>query len=496
MNDNKVDVVLIGAGIMSAVLGTMLRSLDPSLKIVLLEKLDAVAKESTHCWNNAGTGHAAYCELNYTPLNNGQLETAKAFAINAGFETTLQFLCHLKESGIVSDVERSINRVPHISFVHNEEHIAFLKARHQALSQHPMFAEMQYSEAFEQLEQWMPLMMQARDANERMAATYVDHGTDVDFGSLTKSLIAHLQSQDNFELRLHQQVKRLQKSDESDHEWLIEAKDVNTNEISQIKTDFIFIGAGGGSLPLLQKSGIAEARQYGGFPVSGQWLVCTDEAITQKHQAKVYGKAAKGAPPMSVPHLDTRIIDGKAALLFGPFAGFTTRFLKSGTPLDLIKSLHVGNVPPMLAAGWHNAGLIQYLITEVLQSHEARMDALRAFYPDAASADWQLVPAGKRVQIIKKDAKKGGKIEFGTEVVQSQDKTLAAVLGASPGASIVVKIALQVLEQSFEKRMQSETWQQTIRQMIPTYQQDLINDPNALQISRERTLGLIYPQSN
>lgn len=491
MNNKKVDVALIGAGIMSATLGTMLKQLAPSLKIIMLEKLDAVAKESTHSWNNAGTGHAAYCELNYTPFHNGNIDTSKAFAVNAGFETTLQFLCYLQASGIVPTIKQAVNQVPHISFVKGEEHIAFLKQRYQALSQHPMFADMQYSEDVEQLKQWMPLMMQSYDGHEKVAATYVDHGTDVDFGALTKSLIAYLQSQDNVELCLHQNVDKLHQTHTSGSQWQIETRHLQTGETDHIEADFVFIGAGGGSLPLLQKSGIKESRQYGGFPVSGQWLVCTKESIVKQHYAKVYGKAAKGAPPMSVPHLDTRMIDGKAALLFGPFAGFTTRFLKSGTLLDLIKSLHLGNLPAMLAAGWHNVDLIKYLMTEVLQSHESRMKTLKAFYPDANSDDWQLLPAGKRVQIIKKDAKKGGKIEFGTEVVMAKDHTLAAVLGASPGASIVVKIALQVLEKSFSKHIETEQGQQTIRNMVATYQQDLINDTPTLLNSRERTLQFI-----
>jgi malate dehydrogenase (quinone) len=480
MPEHNIDVLLVGGGVMSATLGTMLSRLDPSLKIAMAERLGAVALESSDGWNNAGTGHAGYCELNYTPQQaDGSVAITRALAINASFEVSLEFWSSLVELGALPSPTHFINRTPHASFVWGEADVAFLRERHAKLSAHHLFEDMQYSEDPETLNEWMPLIMRQRAAGQKLAATQVEYGTDVDFGALTRSMVEALKKQANFELLLNQPVDSL--SQQRDGRWRVRMSDGKT-----INAGFVFLGAGGGALPLLQKSGIPESKGYGGFPVSGQWLVCNNPDIAQQHHAKVYGKAPLGAPPMSVPHLDTRIIEGKPALLFGPYAGFTTKFLKRGSFLDLISSVKPDNLKSMLAAGRDNMDLTRYLVREVFQSHKERMDALRRFFPEAKDGEWTLANAGQRVQVIKH-----GKLEFGTEVVTAADGTLAALLGASPGASVAVQAMINIVERCFRERMQDAGWQLRMKDMIPSYGQSLIENADLLRSVRARTLSTL-----
>lgn len=487
MTAKEVDVLLVGGGVMSATLGMLLKQLDPNMAITLVERLDHVAHESTDGWNNAGTGHAGYCELNYTPeADDGTITIDRALSINANFEVTLQFWSSLVEQQILPTPSKFINPTAHQSFVWGEKDVAFLRKRHELLSAHHLFADMQFSESTEQLNQWMPLVMRERKADEPVAGTRVEYGTDVDFGSLTRNMVKHLTTLDNFELRLSHSVKSLRKG--KDGRWKVTARDEQNGEDRVFKARFVFLGAGGGALPLLQKSGIDESQGYGGFPVSGQWLVCKKPEIVEQHHSKVYGKASVGAPPMSVPHLDTRIINGQPALLFGPFAGFTTKFLKKGSVLDLFTSVKPNNLTPMMSVGLNNMDLTRYLIGESLQSHKSRVSSLRNFFPDAQEDDWTLQNAGMRVQIIKKDAQGQGKLEFGTEIVAAQDGTLAALLGASPGASTAVQAMIDVLERCFADRIATPEWQGRLKELVPSYGQSLIKDAELLRQVRERTL--------
>ena len=490
MTATNVDVLLVGGGVMSATLGMLLKQLDPAMTITLVERLDHVAHESTDGWNNAGTGHAGYCELNYTPEDqNGNVTIERALAINASFEVTLQFWSYLVEQGIIQNPSDFINATAHQSFVWGEKDVAFLRKRHELLSNHHLFAEMKFSQSPEQLREWMPLIMSSRDTNVPFAATRVEHGSDVDFGSLTRRMIAHLEQQDGFDLRLSHSVKSLRKSKRG--HWRVVVEDEKTGKDLEINAKFVFLGAGGGSLPLLQKSNIDESQGYGGFPVSGQWLVCQDQDVVKRHSSKVYGKAPGGARTMSGPHLDTRIINGKPALLFGPFAGFTTKFLKKGSVFDLFSSVKPYNVAPMMAVGRDNMDLTKYLIAESFQSHKDRVASLRNFFPDAQEKNWKLQNAGMRVQIIKKDAKGHGKLEFGTEIVAAKDGTLAALLGASPGASTAVQAMIDVLERCFKDRIASPEWQARMRELVPSYGQSLVNDGALLKQVRERTLSTL-----
>jgi malate dehydrogenase (quinone) len=461
-------ITLIGAGIMSATLGILLKELNPNFSITIYERLNEVAAESSDAMNNAGTGHSAFCELNYTPQKeDGNIDIKKAIKIASSFELSKSFWAYLMKNNYFDTPESFINNIPHISFVWGDEDVHFLQKRFDALHQHPLFADMKFSTDEKELMRWMPLVMQQRLNDEKVAATKMDIGTDVNFGNLTRTLFTHLTSLDGVELLLNHEVRDLDKQD--DGTWLVQYKDLAFDEKNERYTDFVFIGAGGGALPLLEKSNIEEAEGYGGFPISGQWLVCKNETVIAQHNAKVYGKAKVGAPPMSVPHLDTRIIDGKKELLFGPFAGFSTKFLKNGSYFDLPLSIEFDNIIPMLSAGWHNIALTKYLIQQVRLNHEDRMEALREYFPNAKNDEWELAIAGQRVQVIKKDEEEGGVLEFGTELVHSADGSIAALLGASPGASTAVSAMLDVLEKCFSELMQSDEWKNKLQKIIPLY---------------------------
>lgn len=463
----KSDIVLIGAGIMSATLAVFLKELMPQSSITIFERLNKAAEESSDAWNNAGTGHSAFCELNYTTeKEDGSIDISKAVKIASQFEMSKQFWAYLVQQKYISNPQSFINHVPHISFVWGEENTAFLKKRFDALTKNKLFEGMLYSDDATELKNWMPLIMEGRDNNEKVAATKMNIGTDVNFGALTDAMIAHLETLPDVTIYLNHEVRDLKREENGDWEMIVE--NLLTDDKINAHADFVFIGAGGGALPLLEKSDIAEGEGYAGFPISGQWLRCNNENIIKQHAVKVYGKAAMGAPPMSVPHLDTRIIDGKKELLFGPFAGFSTKFLKNGSYFDLPKSIEWHNMVPMLAAGWHNLPLTKYLIQQVTQSDDDRLKALKEYYPLAKMEDWDLFIAGQRVQVIKKDEEAGGKLEFGTELVCSADGSLAALLGASPGASTAVAAMINLLQKCFPENYNSDDWQAKLKTMIPT----------------------------
>ena len=486
------DVVLIGAGIMSATLGTFLKELEPGLTVEIFERLDRVAGESSDAWNNAGTGHSALCELNYTPQNpDGSIDISKALKIIESFEVSKQFWSYLLGHGYMGSPQDFIHGIPHMSFVWGSENVQYLRKRFDAMNEHHLFRGMEYADSPSQLADWIPLVMDGRDTNEPVAATRAEIGADVNFGALTRSLFAHLRGGHDVDVYLRHEVHHLDRQD--DGLWRVSVTDLDTGQSLDLLSRFVFIGAGGGSLPLLEKSHVKEGRGFGGFPVSGQWLVCKNKAVIEKHHAKVYGMASVGSPPMSVPHLDTRVIDGRKALLFGPYAGFSTKFLKDGSFMDLPLSIRLDNIVSMLGAGAHNLSLTKYLIDQVLQSPEDRFKTLRQYYPEAVMDDWELAIAGQRVQVIKRDHDMGGVLEFGTEVVTSQDGTLAALLGASPGASTSVSIMLDLLHRCFAEQINTEQWQSKLRNMIPSYGQSLAKDENLALSIRKQThtaLGL------
>ncbi len=484
------DVVLVGSGIMSATLGTFLKELEPNTTIEIFEKLDTASIESSDAWNNAGTGHSAFCELNYTPeKSDGSVDISKAVKIAEQFEVSRQFWAYLVKKNLVASPENFIRTTPHVSFVWGENNVDFLKKRHEKLTENNLFKGMKFSTSADEIKSWIPLVMEGRKADEKVAATYMDRGTDVNFGNLTRALFQYLKAQEGVKMNLKHEVLNLDKN--KDGNWTVEVKDLSNGKKRKVTAKFVFLGAGGGALPLLEKSNITEGKGFGGFPVSGQWLRCINPEVIKKHHAKVYGKAAVGAPPMSVPHLDTRMIDGKQELLFGPYAGFTTKFLKNGSYSDLFKSIRMSNISPMLGAGMKNIPLTKYLISQVTQSQEDRVKALREYFPEADGKDWILEEAGVRVQIIKKDANGKGILQFGTEIVNAADCSIAALLGASPGASTTVSIMLELLNRCFAQQMETLQWKEKIKEMIPSYGEYLNSNTELFEKVRSMTSEIL-----
>lgn len=476
--NEKKNVVLIGGGIMSATLGTLIKDLEPNWNVKMFETLESPALESSGPWNNAGTGHSALCELNYTPEDtDGNIDITKAVNVNEKWQTSLQYWANLVKEGRLSAPEEFIKKVPHLSFVEGKDNVNYLRKRQEILKEHPLFEGMEFSTDPETLKEWMPLMMEGRESFENIAATYMEKGTDVNFGELTRQLFKNLQHE-GVSLNYKHEVLDLKQMD--DGKWEVKVKDLNTGSDEFHIVDFVFIGAGGGSLPLLQKTKIPESKNIGGFPVSGLFLVAQDEEIVNKHEGKVYGKAKVGAPPMSVPHLDTRYIDGKKSLLFGPFAGFSPKFLKTGSYFDLIESVKPNNVFTMLASGAKEMPLTKYLISQLMLSDDDRIEELREFVPTAKKEHWETIIAGQRVQVIKDTDKGKGTLMFGTETIVSQDGSVAALLGASPGASTSTDAMIDVLKRAFPEEFIE--WQKEIKKMIPSYGKHLGDEKEMYQL--------------
>ncbi|MDU6409659.1 MAG: malate dehydrogenase (quinone) [Yersiniaceae bacterium] len=490
-----VDVVLIGGGIMSATLGTYLQELEPDWTIHMVERLSSVADESSNGWNNAGTGHAALAEMNYTPEKpDGSIDISKAVAINESFQISRQFWAYQVQRNVMHTPRAFINSVPHMSFVWGDDNINFLRKRHAALQQSTLFRGMEYSEDPAQIRDWIPAVMDGRDPQQKVAATRIPIGTDVNFGEVTRQLVTSLRKSRNFVHQTGHEVRDIKRN--SDKTWTVTIADLqNGGRERRVRTRFIFIGAGGASLTLLQKSGIPEARNYGGFPVGGEFLVTENPEVVKRHMAKVYGKATVGAPPMSVPHLDTRVLDGKRVLLFGPFATFSSKFLKNGSLWDLFGSLRPGNIMPMTHVGMDNFNLVKYLVGQLMLSDDDRHRALQEYFPEARKEDWKLWVAGQRVQIIEKDEKKGGVLRLGTEVVTSRDGSIAALLGASPGASTAAPIMLELMERVFKEKVASPEWQAKLKQIIPSYGQKLNGNLALTQQVLEETSRILQLES-
>ena len=482
----KPDVIIIGSGVMSANLAAMAKCLEPRLRIQIYEVTEGLSQESSDGWNNAGTGHAGICELSYTPHRqaDGTVDVTKAIEIFEQFEYSKQFWSYAMAQGMVDNPKEFINPIPHLSFVHGQEQVDFLKARHAAMSAHHFFREMEFTTDHATIASWAPLLLEGR-ANVPIAATKMDGGTDVNFGNISRKLLSWLSRQDGCGIACHHRVVGLEQTPSG---WLVTIKDASTGQLRQNRAKFVFVGAGGGSLTLLQKSGIPEAKGLGGFPIGGQWLVCENPEIVSRHQAKVYGQPLPAAPTMAVPHLDTRILDGRKALLFGPFASWTTKFLhKKGSWSDLFLSVKPDNIATLVKIAIHNLGLVKYLVQQGTQSMSDRMEVLHVFYPAAKAADWRLIDAGIRVQAIKKTHGEAGIVHYGTEVISKADHTISALLGASPGASVCVHIVLEIIRTCLPQLLESSDGRARMKAMIPHHDEDLKLPGNA---SRFQELSL------
>ena len=455
---------------MSATLGALIKLVNPKAKIVLFERLDQVALESSNPWNNAGTGHAALCELNYMPdSKDGSLpDPAKAISINEQFQVSRQFWASLVEQGILSAPETFIRTVPHMTFVRGDKDVDYLARRFEVLKTQPLFAGIQFSKDPKQIAKWSPLIIEGR-GEESIAATFIEQGTDVDYGAITQQLITWLKKK-AVRVETGVEVKNLYQY--QDGSWQLSLGGENYQRL--VRADKVFVGAGGWALKLLQRAGIPEIEGYGTFPVSGHFLRTDNPEIVARHQAKVYSQAQVGAPPMSVPHLDTRVVDGKTSLLFGPFAGLNPKFLKFGSILDLPLSLRPKNLIPYLSVALKNFDLVTYLIKEVTKSRNQKIEGLREFVPGARAEDWVLYEAGQRAQVIK-PSKGGGTLQFGTEVIAAKDGSIAGLLGASPGASVAVSVMLDVIEKMYPQ--DANGWSKTLKESIPGLGKGLNADP-------------------
>lgn len=474
MVDNP-DVLIVGSGIMSSTLAVMVKRLDPRLRVQIVEVSNELAREASDGWNNAGTGHAGICEISYTPHRDasGRVPVARALQIFEQFEHSKQFWGELAESGLVGPASDFIHAVPHLCFVDGTDNVDFLQARHAAMTDHHFFRDMRLTADSAVIEQWAPLVMEGRRPGPVAATT--GPGTEVNYGLLARRLCRWLARHDDCGVATGWKVTRLR---QAHGRWQVSLRHVASGELREPRARFVFVGAGGGSLPLLQTTGLAEVAGLGGFPIGGQWLTCETPAICARHEAKVYGATPPSAPSLGAGHLDVRWLDGKKQLLFGPFASWTTRFLKhSGRWTDLPRSLRLTNLPAMLHTAAKNVALVNYLISQGRQSIEQRMDALRGYYPNARREDWRLVHAGIRVQTIKKSDR--GNVFFGTEVFSPANRSLAALLGASPGASVSVNIALNVVRASLPQLLATAEGRARMRQMIPTFDQDLKSAENA-----------------
>lgn len=472
------DVILVGSGIMSATLGVLLKLLKPELRLQMYEVTEQPAQESSHGWNNAGTGHAGLCELSYTPhcRADGTVDVTKAFQVFEEFEVSRQLWAFAVANGILSTPGDFIRQVPHISFVSGAVQVDYLRARYEGLASHHFFSAMEFTADPATVAQWAPLLMKGR-SGEPVAATRVGAGTDVNFGALARGFVAWLAAQPGCGVATGHRVRSIRKDA---GQWRLEIQNTGTKTSFANKTPFVFIGAGGGSLPLLQQTGIPESRGIGGFPIGGQWLVCDRPEIVAQHHAKVYGQALGTAPTMAVPHLDTRMLDGNPVLLFGPFAAWTSKFLHGGgSHLDLPRSIKPHNLMTLTNVGLKNLELIRYLVQQGKQSKEDRMRTLRDFYPDARSENWRLINAGIRVQAIKSTEGKSGIVHYGTEVITDKAKSIAALLGASPGASVSASIAVQLVEQCMPELLLSPAGRDRMRAIVPTYGVDIKQPQNA-----------------
>jgi malate dehydrogenase (quinone) len=469
----KTDVVLVGAGIMSATLGALLRLVEPGWSMTLVERLDGAAAESSDAWNNAGTGHAGLSELNYTPERpDGSIDINKAVRVNEQFQVSRQFWAYAVSNGVLPDVRSFLNPIPHVGFVRGIANVDFLRRRHEALVVNPLFASTEYIDDDVEFARRLPLMAAKRDFSDPVALQWAQDGTDVDFGALSRHLIGYAAQRGMTTLFGHE-VRGLDQ--QSDGGWMLRVVNRRTGEKHKLRAKFVFVGAGGGALRLLQKSGIREAKGLGGFPIGGQFLRTANPRVTAAHNAKVYGLPRPGAPQMAAPHLDARIINGKPWLMFGPFAGWSPKLLKQGHFFDLPASVRLDNLSSMLVAGPRQAGFVKYLLGQLLLSRHEQVQALREFAPGAVDSDWQVDVAGQRVQVISK----GGVLAFGTTMRSAADGSIAGLLGASPGASTAVPAMLDVMQRCFSDRYQA--WLPKLKEMVPSLGAKLSAEPKLFE---------------
>lgn len=462
----KTDVVLVGAGIMSATLGALLRRLQPDWSITVIERLDAAAAESSGSWNNAGTGHSALCEMNYTPQQpDGSIDISKAVRVNEQFQVSRQFWAYAVESDMLTDARSFLNPIPHVSFAHGAEQVDYLRRRQRTLAANPLFAGTEFIDDTDAFVRRLPFMAASRDFSQPVALNWAAHGTDIDFGVLAKQLLGYA-ARNGTKVLFGHEVRDLS----HDGSWTLTIRNRRTTETQKMTAKFVFVGAGGETLPLLQKSGIKEVKGFGGFPIGGLFLRSRHPAIVDAHQAKVYGFPAQSLSAMVAPHLDARVVNGTPWLVFGAFVGWSPKFLKHGRLTDLVRSIKRDNLLSLLRVGVSQRKLVNYLLGQLQLSHPDRVAALRQFAPSASGSDWEMTTAGQRVQVIRH-----GALDFDTTVLSSADGSIAGLLGASPGASTAVSAMLDVLRRCFPDRYRA--WLPSLTAMVPSLGVALSREP-------------------
>lgn len=483
------NVIIIGAGIMGTTLATLAKELAPELDVTILERLDHAGAGNSWVFNNAGTGHEANCELNYTPVDEEVISVEKALKIHAQFNIAKQFWAHLIEKGAIKDPKSFINRTKHCTIV-SEASIEELRLRFKEMSAHHFFENMQFSEDFDEIKSWIPYLMEERPRDQKMAATVIETGTDVNFGALTEQMAAHAVQELGVKIEYGTHVKRVHRSPTG--RWLIEAEQ-NGSPI-QHRADVLFVGAGGGAFPLLKKSHLPFRSRFSGFPVGGRFLQAPiSEEQAEQYRAKTYGKAAVGAPPMSVPHLDLRVAEGQHYLLFGPFASFKPVLEKGRGFFDYLSSMRLHDIPGLLNVALEHFPLVKYLVSETFKGEKSMFEELESFAPGMSRKfNWKAIEAGQRVQIIK-----DGDLQMGTEILVSSDKTYGTLLGASPGASVSPEVMLRCLEQLLPSIFTKDEAQKKKKEIFPEDDLDtLINNPERYREVRDsanKILGIRQP---
>ncbi|NLU84424.1 malate:quinone oxidoreductase [Rhodococcus sp. HNM0569] len=439
---SETDILLIGGGIMSTTLAAMLALDEPTRRITLVERAGSLAAESSSAWNNAGTGHSGYCELNYMPDPE---DPRGPQAVADLYARTRDWWSALERRGLL-DTADFLHPTPHIDLVFGNRDVEYLRRRFATLVRDPRFRDMEYTEDPDVIAQWAPLTMRGRHAPEPMAATRHRHGTDIDFGALTRTL-GELVARSGGTIATSHEVRRLYRRAEGG--WTVTGKNTKDGGAFRIHAAFVFVGAGGRALRLLQQGGVPEVRGYGVLPVGAGFFRCSRAEVVEHHEGKVYGQADVGAPPMSVPHLDKRMVDGRGHVMFGPYAMFSTRLLKHGSLVDFFATLQWHNLPVLAAALRDNLGLVRYLIGQLLASDRRKFAQLRRFYPEADRDHWEFFAAGQRAQLVTPDPDRGGALRSGTELVMSEDRSIAGLLGASPGASVAVPAMEDLVRECF-----------------------------------------------
>ena len=481
------DVIIIGAGIMGTTFATLAKELAPELNITILERLESAGEGNSWVFNNAGTGHEANCELNYTPVDEEVISVEKALKIHAQFNVAKQFWAHLIKKGAIKDPKTFINQTKHCTIV-SESSIDELRLRFKEMSAHHFFESMRFSEDFDEIKSWIPYLMEGRPRHEKMAATVIETGTDVNFGALTQQMAEHAAQDLGVKIEYGTHVKRVHKSPAGS--WLVETE--RHGAPVRYKADVLFVGAGGGAFPILKKSHLPFAKRFTGFPVGGRFLQAPISAEQADHyRAKTYGKAKVGAPPMSVPHLDLRVADGQHYLLFGPFASFKPVLEKGRGFFDYLRAMRLHDIPGLLNVTLEHFPLVKYLVSETFKGEKSMFEELESFAPGLSKKfDWKPVHAGQRVQIIK-----DGDLQMGTEILVSKDKTYGTLLGASPGASVSPEVMLRCLEQLLPAIFTKEATRKAKKEIFPEDDLDtLATNPDRYREIRDavnKQLGIV-----